>query len=310
MSDRGAPVRAVIDYNLRDWARLDPLVHGFKRVRNAAIERVFRHRRPDRLAAFVREHASACRGSVAFTIAYNAPWVIDLLTRLAPLELRATLVVCDNSRDREARRLIERLCGERGIPYIALPFNPERHPCRSHGLAMNWAWYNLVRAWRPKVVAYLDHDLMPLEPVDPASRVVHQPVYGVLNRSEWAWNLWAGYCMYDVGQVDAFDPDFNHDVPRRLDTGGRNFERLYRHLDLGALRFPDNVFERIRDPGDGREYVVNVVDRGWLHIGGVGFGAGRQAQGTPEFFRRLAERIAAGEPIRRGGPSASPGASA
>src|SRR4030081_1676593 len=140
-------MRALTQYPWSDWARATPLVHGFKRARNIGVERAFRRPRPRALARFLAEHAGLAGGTIAFSVAYNTPWVIDLLARAAKLHLVAdALVVLDNSRDAKARHDIERLCRESGAFYLGLPFNPEGHPCRSNGLAMTWAYYNVVRA--------------------------------------------------------------------------------------------------------------------------------------------------------------------
>src|SRR5258706_8797437 len=131
-------MRALTQYPWSDWARATPLVHGFKRARNIGVERVFRRQRTRALARFLAEHAGLAGGSIAFSVAYNTPWVVDLLTRAAKLHLLAdALVIADNSRDATARREIEQICHAHGARYLALPFNPEWHPCRSNGLALN-----------------------------------------------------------------------------------------------------------------------------------------------------------------------------
>src|SRR5690606_534112 len=136
-------------------------------------------------------------------------------------------IVCDNSSSREARREIEAVCRDSGTHYIALPFNPERHPCRSHGLALNWAFYNLARTLGARVCAFVDHDLFALAPLDLAAKLAGQPFYGRLRSSRWGWYLWPGYCAFDVEAVAGYAPDFNTDIPRQLDTGGRNFVQVF-----------------------------------------------------------------------------------
>ena len=286
-------MRALNQYRLSEWVQAEPLVHGFKRARNMAVSRAFRAAHPAGLERFVQAYAPRMQGTVAFTIAYNAPWAIELVTRMAARHLDFPLVVLDNSRDPAARMEIERLCREREVPCLGLPHNPERHPCRSNGIALNWAWYNLVRAWQPEIAVFLDHDLMPYAPADFGAALAGQPVYGVLNRSTWGWNLWAGFCAFDVGAVDGRQPDFNHDVPRGLDTGGCNYARIYRHLSFDAVRFADWRYQPVQDPDGSGTVAVNLVDR-FVHIGGAGFPGTRQHAGTPAFYRRLVEYVEAG----------------
>jgi hypothetical protein len=268
-------------------------VHGFKRARNLVVERTFRYLRPPGLERFVADHAHLASASVAVTIAYNAPWVVELLTRMARLKLVSPLLVFDNSRSATAREEIERLCGERAVPYFALPYNPERHPCRSHGVAMNWVWYNVIRNWKTRVIGFLDHDLVPLQKVDFEALVRTQPVYGVLNQSAWGWNLWAGFSVFDVAAIDRCNPDFNNDVPRGLDTGGQNYTRVYCRLPFDQTVFADWRYEWIRDPAGSSVVPVNLVDS-WLHVGGAGFGDERQSKGSPDFYRRLVRYVEEG----------------
>jgi hypothetical protein len=190
--------------------------------------------------------------------------------RVTRKNLVGTLIVCDNSRNQAARREIEQICRERGVPYLGLPFNPEWHPCRSHGIAINWAYYNIVETLQPKVFGILDHDLFPLERLDLAALVADQPVYGILNPKRWGWGLWAGYSVFDRAAIAKFAPDFNNDVPRQLDTGGRNWMQIYRHLDRARMRFANVRTEWLYcSEHDGPLPALMFDD--CLHVGGASY---------------------------------------
>jgi hypothetical protein len=283
-------MRALTQYEFSDWLCATPLVHGFKRARNIAIERAFRGWRPRALEHFLADHGRLAGGSVAFAVAYNTPWVIDLLTRAAKVHLAAdALIIVDNSRDVRARREIEQLCQKHGASYLGLPFNPEWHPCRSNGLAMTWVYYNVVQALKPRVFGFLDHDLIPLDHLDLGSLVAAQPFYGKLNLSRWGWNLWAGYCVYDFTAVAAFPLDFNNDVPRLLDTGGQNFSALYRHHDRAAMRFArENDEAPLLDPLDGSERHVQLIDD-CAHISRVSYDTPPASRPDRAFYQRLVQ---------------------
>jgi len=288
-------MRALTQYQWPDWARATPLVHGFKRVRNVGLERAFRRRRPRALSRFLAAHAGLAGRTIAFSVAYNTPWVVDLLARAAKIHLVAdALVVVDNSRSAAARQQIEQLCGAHGALYLGLPFNPEWHPCRSNGLAMTWTYYNVVRPLRPRVFGFLDHDLIPLDRLDLARLVESQPFYGKLNESRWGWNLWAGYCVYDFATVEPYRLDFNNDVPRLLDTGGQNFRALYRHHDRRALRFAQERDDApLLDPLDGTERRVELIDA-CAHIGRVSYDASPQGRPDRAFYERLVQACESG----------------
>lgn len=261
-------MRAVAEYELAEWARGLPLAHGFKRVRNAAVELTFRRLRPHGFGGFRAELAERRPQTIAAIIAFNTPWVIDVATRMAAKNLNGTLIVCDNSRNRAARVEIERICRERGVPYIGLPFSLERHPCRSHGIAINWVYYNIIQPLEPRVFGFLDHDLFPLQPLDLAALVAEQPVYGKFRSTRWGWYLWAGFCVFDRAAIATCAPDFNTDIPRLLDTGGRNWLQIYRRLDRAGLRFSNVCAEWLKHPVDGTMVQIELVDD-CLHVGGV-----------------------------------------
>jgi len=264
-------VRALAEYQLADWAKAEPLVHGFKRIRNMAVERTFRSLHARGYDRFMAELAALKPQTLAICVAYNTPWVVDVTTQLTKRNLVGTLIVCDNSRIRAARIENERICKERGVPYLPLPINLERHPCRNHGIALNWVYYNVVDRVRPRVFGFLDHDLFAFERFDLAALVANEPVYGVFKTSPWGWNLWAGFCVYDRAAIADFFPDFNNDLPRRLDTGGRNWAQIYRHLDRARLRFAATRPATLHLPGDGEELVVELIDDCLLHVGGASF---------------------------------------
>jgi hypothetical protein len=287
-------LRAAREYEIGEWMSGKPLVHGFKLGRNVLIERRFRSQ--DRAAGekLLAGRPGLADKTVICVVAFNAPWTIELLLGSAGRLANSAFIVFDNSNDREARGQIERICREADTAYLSLPANPERHPCRSHGLSMNWAYYNVIEPLRPRTFGFFDHDLIPIAPYDPAAALAGQPVYGVLNHSPWGWNLWAGFSLFDFARFSAFRPDFNHDVPRHLDTGGRNWRSVYRHLDRSRIRFAE--FERIQlqDPMADRPSDAQLIDRALLHMSGVGHGVKRFTPARPEFYIDMFRRLAGG----------------
>jgi hypothetical protein len=283
-------VRAWNQYDGADWAKATPLVHGAKRARNVAVDRAFRLLPAAGYDRLMARLAQLKPDVLVLAVAYNTPWVIDLHTEAAKRNVAGTLVVCDNSSRAAARREIEAICDARGVPYLPLPFNIEYHPCRSHGIALNWIYYNIIDRLRPRVFAFLDHDLFAIDRFDPSALIADQPVYGRINPSDWGWNLWAGYCMFDRAAVARFIPDFNNDNPRLLDTGGRNWTQIYRHLDRSRLRFAAEGMLQIRLADSVRPVTVQQIDN-CLHVGGASFeddaGTRRQEAAYRAIIRHL-----------------------
>jgi hypothetical protein len=273
-------MRALADYTVRDWLTGVPLAQRLRRARNLAVDRLYRRRRAegqDRLVA-----ALEGRATLAFTIAFNQPGAVALLADAMARFVPATgLVVCDNSTDPAARAAIARLCAERGLAYCPLPPAPyrgARNGSRSHAVALNWVFHNLVRPAAPGVFAVLDHDLVPLAPADLAALVHGQPCYGHVRRSDQpgspAWYLWPGFSVFDFAAVGDLPLDFGTDTPLGLDTGGQNWGVLYGRLDLAGLRRAKVRSVYLADafpvPRGAQARRASMLLDGWFHIGGAG----------------------------------------
>jgi hypothetical protein len=265
-------MRDLRNFRLREWLQLLPLQHGVKEVRNDVWQRHYCARRPAALTAFLDQQAHLEGSNIVLVVAFEQPWMLNWLIRMARRNVRdATVLVFDNSRRPQARSEIEQVCLETSTPYLALPANSTLHVNRSHGMAMTWIYRNVVRALEPRVFAFIDHDLIAVEPLEIAQRLGDQAMYGLPNQSPWGWHLWGGYCLYDYRQIAHAPLNFLHDFSRGLDTGGRNWRPLYRRHDPSGMRMADIHFLDVADPVSGSTFQLQVVDRSWLHIGGIGY---------------------------------------
>lgn len=288
-------MRDLKDFTLGEWLQLQPLQDGFKQLRNDLVQAAFIRRRPPEFERFLSDNASLKGRNLALIVAFEQPWVLDWLMRMAAKNLAdATLVVCDNSRRPEPRIEIERLCRERGVPYVAVPQNRTRHVNRSHGMALSWIYHNVVRGLEPRRFGFFDHDLIPLQRVEFSALLGGQPFYGAPNPSRWGWSLWAGYCLYDYAAVKDLPLNFLYDFSRGLDTGGRNWMPLYRHHERGALRFGTRRNVTISDAGESRN--MEIVDEKWLHLCGVSYNDNFRP--SAKLFERIAQRTGAGASLK------------
>ncbi len=281
-------MRPILDYGLREWLVCDPIRHRIRRLRNIAILAAYKNRKIDRQNEIVAKLRRQVEGKVAvFTVAFNVDRTIEWLANgFAAHAPDAILIVCDNSSTAEARRKIKEVCAARQVHYIPLPSPPLRkivttNGSLSHGIALTWIFYNLVRPLRPKVFAFFDHDLIPTAALDLQELVKNRPLYGKgsnkPNFGPWhwwrgkpiagPWYLWAGYCVYDFTAVADYPLDFTPDNTLKLDTGGQNWTRLYRHLDPGCVRFAPVKFIEISVEGSALSEPFMLVDGSLLHIG-------------------------------------------
>lgn len=232
------------EYRLYDWCRLRPLTHAFKTRRYQRIDDRYLKILPS-LDSVKPIRSALNKRPTLVTIAFNdwqlLEWQTTLVARHIP---HAIHLVIDNSPDDGAANRNQCLCHNRGIHYFRLPPNPwtGRNPSRSHGLAMNWSWHHLLRPAQPSAFGFIDHDLLPLEPSDPFAQLASLPCWGDKRWAGSRWFLWAGFCFYRWDAVHHLPLDFGLDWFAGLDTGGANWEVLYRHLNPATL--PDRIIER------------------------------------------------------------------
>ena len=228
---------------------------------------------PKNLSSFLRETKSLKGRNISLVIAFEQPWALDWQLRIAQRNLmdNHAILVFDNSRRAAARLEIERVCRDRGAFYFALPMNFTRHVNQSHGMAMSWVFHNIVRAIQPRMFAFLDHDLIPIEKISLAERLANQPFYGDLRVNPWSWNLWAGYCLYNFQAVANMLLNFLYDFSQKLDTGGRNWRCLYQHHEQQHLAYAKSTSVTVKAPDMATPRAVQIVDNSWLHIGSISY---------------------------------------
>jgi hypothetical protein len=254
------------EYELGEWLRLRPAIHRLKQARYDSVDRDYR-RRPARLGDPVAIGREIGGKRVLVTVAFEDPlaieWQSKLLRRFVP---GAAYVIADNSRGDASAANIQGLAEREGRPYLRLPDNPWTGPApsRSHGVALNWLWANLIRPAHPEAFGFLDDDLFPTAPDDPFARLDTQPVFGGVRPAGARWFLWAGFCVFRFAHVRDLPLDFGQDWFAGLDTGGGNWWPLYRSLDRDRLALYDKRRAPIV-PGVSEEECCVFWCGPWLH---------------------------------------------
>ncbi len=230
--------RQLSEYGMTDLLRLQPLVHSLKEYRYRRIDAAFlvkpaRGGDADELAAAVTAK------NVLLTVAFEDPEILQEHLRLCKKYVSHDLhIVGDNSRDLSVVEANLRVADANGARHILLPENPwtaRNAGSRSHGAAMNWLWRNILRPGHPKAFGFLDHDLFPTAPDAPYALLENHDFHGDQRSAGVRWFLWAGYCFFNFEAIKGVDLDFGLDWFAGLDTGGANFEVLYKHADRATL---------------------------------------------------------------------------
>ena len=261
-------MKAYVDYTFADWRRLRPITHLLKTLRYRMVDH-FYMRRPPRTGDVAALRRAICGRQLLVTIAFADPeaieWQARLLRRNVP---HALYMIVDNSPEDGPAAAIAAFAERENILYLRLPENPWKPASRSHGIALNWVWRNIIRPGEPELFGFLDDDLFPTAPDDPFRALSTQDFYGVVRDTGSRWFLWAGFCFYRFDQVKHRPLDFGQDWFNGLDTGGGNWRVLYRCFERAALQEAETVFVPFK-PG------VEVSDGplqwcgSWLHEVGL-----------------------------------------
>lgn len=266
-------MRKLVEYRLKELARLTYLKDFLKERRNDWMLRRYLEKAAPNEHFFLDRCNNLAGHNVIAVIAFEQPLVLDWLLALCKIHLSEfEILVFDNSLRTELRKDIEQVCRKHGTPYLALPANLTRHVNRSHGLAMTWVYHRIIRNINPRYFGFLDHDMLPIVKIGIANKLEQQPVYGVANRGTNSyWNLWAGYCFFDYSFVSKTPLNFLYDFTRELDTGGRNWDLIYKTLDLTRLHFAPTDDREIKIHSGDVVRNVQFVDDQWIHIGGISY---------------------------------------
>ena len=262
-------MRPLNEYTTSDWRRLRPVGHWLKTQRYR-MQREGYVRRPARVAL---TNMSSMRGRrVIATIAFEDPEAVSIQARLlARFVPDAVYLVADMSVDHQSAEEIRSTAEKLNVPYVRLPTSPLRrreHASRIHGLALNWTWRNIIRPAQPEAFGFIDHDIYPTKPDDPFSKLQSQPIYGSLRVVGGRWFLWAGFAMFRFAFVKDLPLDFGQDWFNGLDTGGANWNVLFRDLDRTRLHFAHTHFQPFLPGADPQAGQIQWCDT-WLHEVGL-----------------------------------------
>lgn len=232
----------------------------------------YRKRSPDQASTVVALRALD-QPLVAFTIAFNVPEAVALLSdTMACFAPDMPLVVCDNSTDPAACARLRAICAEAGRLYCQVPRAPlvKFQSSRSHATALNWVLRNLIVPSGIHRFATLDHDLVLLGPDDLAGRLDRQPCYGYVRRQDRsrAWYLWPGFSLFDLNHIAPSVINFGTDRMLGLDTGGRMWNSVYRHMNPDTF-VPATVREGQVPEADPNR--LHQVFDAWFHVGQVSY---------------------------------------
>jgi len=268
-------MRNLKEYSLKDWLSLRPLKWSLKQVRNDVLCALYTRRKAsgefDRLSSLLND--LSITPSLLMTIAFEKPEVIQLqLDALKNFNLEAVHVVVDNSFSKVSSEKIKALCAEYDTHYLKLPEIRIKHNARSHSFALQWCYENLVVPNNLEKFGFIDHDLLPFK-VDPLFKALDEYLAIGLKRDgildNGAWQIWTGFCFFNQKKIKNIKLNFMYDFANGLDSGGRNFHRLFKIKGESAFLLTPQSVVSIDTPRG--EIGMEMLNDSWLHLGGVAY---------------------------------------
>lgn len=287
-------MRRINEFTLASWLKLDPLIHLYKEIRNDLLLNQYLNKRTESLREHLLSLKPYSQKNIAVVIAFEQPWALNFLLQMAQKNFSEfQILVCDNSRDSTKKLEIKNVCEKHNTPYFDLPKYQTKHVNRSHGVAMTWAYQNIIKHIEPNIFGFIDHDLIPIEPIQIETKIKKQVIYGQKNKGHWHyWSLWAGYCFYDYAQLKNKSLNFLYDFSRGLDTGGRNWDEIYKNYSEEQLEFAPNI----KYQSNIESQTIEIVDRHWWHLSGISYN--NNFDKRSHLFREISDALITGQSIK------------
>ncbi|MCX6754456.1 MAG: hypothetical protein NTU81_01340 [Candidatus Nomurabacteria bacterium] len=178
-------------------------------------------------------------------------------------------MIADNSSVQNISNEIKKYCKDNKIPYVKLPPNPYNNPSKSHGMALNWTYKNIVKTYEPVLFGFIDHDIFPYQKTSIISSI-NSGIFGLIQVRNEKWYLWPGFCFYKYIGLKTIKINF---MPKKgLDTGGANYYTLYKNINKDLLIKIPQIYIDINTntevKGINDTNTANTVEciGDWLHL--------------------------------------------
>lgn len=195
-------------------------------------------------------------------------------------------IVVDNSTDNEASKSIYNYCKNHNIVYLRLENNPYNgiDPSRSHGIALNWAYRNLIKKSNAKYFGTVDHDIYPIRKTQIVKLIKENNVWGHYQQRKLGWYLWPGFSFFDKSII--IDKKVNFLPAPGIDTGGSNWESIYKYINKNAIKWPSHRYIRYGKGAVIQNSHVELIGD-WLHlINTSGWKDGKIKKNIKEFINK------------------------
>lgn len=217
-----------------------------------------------------------------YVITFNNLFCVEyqIKTLRTFIKQKFNIIVIDNNNNlnqENSDRVLD-LCKKENITYIKAPNNYFQQldrfdPSLKLGTTMNWIFWNCVKSREPKYFGYLDQDCFLYKDLDLTEYLDKKNMYGPLSISKQcppAWNLHVTSNFYRYEYVKDLQLDFRPSHKYILDTGGNNYDLLYKNVDMKDYELDTRGFRYFEhDIGDQNTFQYYTLhDFKWVHMCG------------------------------------------
>jgi len=215
---------------------------------------------------------------ITFNNLFCVEYQIKTLRRF--VKQKFNIIIVDNNNDDHpdiSQKVLE-ICRNENLTYIKTPNNLYQQPGKLNpsvklGTTMNWLFLNCARHRKAKYFGYLDQDCFLFENLDLREYLDTKHMYGpisISNKPPYAWNLHVTSNFYRFDFVKDLQLDFRPSHKLELDTGGANWEIIYKNLNYKDYELDTRGFkyftQDIGGPNTFQYYTLH--DHRWFHMCG------------------------------------------
>lgn len=263
--------------------------HTDSHIVKEAFDRLFGTKMEDcENTGIVRDMTIGCndfyRAVDVYITTFGNDWFIEYQIRLLRklLTPNQTIIVVDTNQNlspaisEKLRETCLRMSGENihnKVIYLKAPENhyqEQQHfdSTMKLGTTLSWLFHNVVKRRQPTYFGFLDHDCFLFRHFDPRPYLDKKGMYGTVSRNLPAWNLHVITNWFKLDYVEHLPLDFRASYKHQLDTGGANYDILYRDKKMEDYVLP-HIGVRYTEEDICRKDAVQhheIIDNKWFHV--------------------------------------------
>ncbi len=214
-----------------------------------------------------------------YIVTFNNPFFVEyqIKTLRAFFRTPHNIIIVDNNNwlHEDCSKKVMEICSRENVIYLKAPDNYYQNstsfdPSMKLGTTMSWLFHNCIKVREPKYFGVLDHDCMLIKNIDIRSYLNQKGMYGRVCKSaiSAAFNLHVTTNFFRFDFVKELPLDFRASHRYQLDTGGANYDVLYKNhnlLDYDLHLITHRYAEQDVNRKDSVQH-YEIIDRCWFHM--------------------------------------------